>query len=373
MRADQTKRKQAPGYDRACRDLSPEEAAERRKEGTDPVVRLKMPLTGTTGFHDIIWGDVDFENGLLDDHVLLKSDGYPTYHLANIIDDHAMEISHVIRGEEWISSTPRHIVLYDRMGYQPPKFAHLPMILGPDRSKLGKRHGAVAVTEFRDEGFLAETMVNFLALLGWALDDKTELMTRQELIENFTLERVSKTAAIFNREKLTWMNGVYIRSLEPNDFRDRALPFLKAALSESVPLPEDRVSRVMPLVQERVKLLPEVSGMTHFFFVDEIDYETGDLIGKGMDVEKTRDALGVARRRLAELNGFDPEELEAMLRPLAGELELKAGQLFSPLRTAVTGEKATPPLFDTMAILGREVCLERIDQALAKLESDQPG
>jgi len=369
MRADQAKRKQAPGYDRTCRDLSPEEAAVKRRETPTPVVRLKMPLTGRTGFHDIVWGDVVFDSSTLDDHVLLKSDGYPTYHLAHVIDDHAMEISHVLRGEEWISSTPRHIVLYERMGYQPPQFAHLPMILGPDRSKLGKRHGAVAVTEFRDEGYLAETMVNFLTLLGWSLDDKTELMTRRETIENFSLDRVSKTAAIFNREKLSWMNGVYLRGLEPDDFRERALPFLDVALPASVPRPlsDDRVRRIMPLVQERVKLLTEIPGMTRFFFVDDIDYETELLIGKGMDVEKTRVALHESRRRLADLDGFDADTLEGMLRPLAAELEIKAGQLFGALRTAVTGQTAAPPLFDTMAILGRETCLARIDRALARL------
>ncbi|MEE8352847.1 MAG: glutamate--tRNA ligase [Dehalococcoidales bacterium] len=375
MRADQTKRKQAPGYDRTCRGLAPEGQAKKRRETPTPVVRLKMPLTDRTRFHDLIWGDVVFENSTLDDHVLLKSDGYPTYHLAHVIDDHEMEISHVIRGEEWISSTPRHVVLYDRMGYRPPQFAHLPMILGSDRSKLGKRHGAVAITEFRGEGYLAETMVNFLALLGWSLDDKTELMTRRELIENFSLERVSKTAAIFNREKLSWMNGVYLRGLEPDDFRERALPFLDARLPASVPRPlsDDRLRRIMPLVQERVKLLTEVPGMTRFFFVGEIDYETEWLIGKGMTTESARGALETSRRRLAELDGFDAETLEGMLRPLAAELELKTGQLFGALRTAVTGQTAAPPLFETMAILGHETCLARIDQALAKLESGQDG
>ena len=375
MRTDQAKRKQPPGYDRTCRDLGSEDPAKQRQEGPPPVVRLRMPLTDQTRFHDLIWGDVVFENRILDDLVILKSDGYPTYHLANIVDDHAMKISHVLRAEEWLSSTPRHIVLYDRMGYQPPKFAHLPMLLGPDRSKLGKRHGAVAVTEFRDEGYLAETMVNFLALLGWSLDDKTELLTRQELVDNFSLERVSKTAAIFNRDKLGWMNGVYLRGLEPDDFRERALPFLDATLPASVPRPlsEDRVRRVMPLVQERVKLLTEVPGMTRFFFVDGIDYKLEGLIGKGMTTESTSNALVAARPRLAKLDDFDAEILEAILRPLAAELELKAGQLFGTLRTAVTGQMATPPLFDTMAILGRETCLLRIDQALAKLRSYRYG
>ena len=369
MRADQTRRKQPPGYDRHCRELSQEERRKKEEEGITPVVRFKTPLTGETRFHDIIWGDSVFKNSTLDDMVLLKSDGYPTYHLANIVDDHAMEITHVLRAEEWLSSTPRHVLLYDAMGYQPPGFAHLPMLLGSDRSKLGKRHGAVSITDYREQGYLPEAMMNFLALLGWSLDDRTELMSRQDLIDNFSLERVSKTAAIFNPEKLEWMNGVYIRNLSPEDFLGRALQSLEEGLPSGAerPLSIDYVRQITPLVQERVKTLIEVPLLTRFFFVDCLDYDVTLLIPKNMNAESTRRALEVSRQRLEGLASFDTESLEGLLRPLAVEMELKTGQLFGALRTAVTGQKAAPPLFETMAVLGRETCLVRIEQALGKL------
>jgi glutamyl-tRNA synthetase len=369
MRAEQARRKQPPGYDRRCRELSEEERQKKEEEGITPVVRFKTPLTGQTRFHDIIWGDVVFNNSTLEDLVLLKSDGYPTYHLANVVDDHEMQITHVLRAEEWISSTPYHVLLYQAMGYEPSEFAHLPMLLGSDRSKLGKRHGSVSITEFREQGYLPEAMVNFLALLGWSLDDKTELMTRQQLIDSFTLERVSKTAASFNHQKLDWMNGVYIRGLGPEDFLQRSLPFLEKGLPSEVPRPlsVDYVRQIMPLVQERVKTLAGVPELTQFFFTDRLEYDTALLITKDMTVESTRNALGVARKRLADLPAFDAESLEGMLRPLAVELELKTGQLFGALRTAVTGQAATPPLFQTMAVLGRKTCLERINRALGRL------
>ncbi|HEY40544.1 MAG TPA: glutamate--tRNA ligase [Dehalococcoidia bacterium] len=369
LRAEQVKRKQPPGYDRRCRDLSEEERKEKEDEGITPVVRLKTPLTGRTGFHDIIWGDVAFSNSILEDLVLLKSDGYPTYHLANIVDDHEMKITHVLRAEEWLSSTPYHFLLYKAMDYQPPEFAHLPMLLGSDRSKLGKRHGSVSITDFREQGYLPEAIVNFLALLGWSLDDKTELMTRQELIANFSLERVSKTAAIFNQEKLDWMNGVYIRSLEPEDFLQRSLSFLERDLPPDMPRPlsVDYVRQIMPLVQERVKTLAGIPELTRFFFTDRLEYETDSLITRDMTADSTRHALGVARQRLADLPTFDAQSLEGTLRPLAVELRLRAGQLFGTLRTAVTGQTVAPPLFKTMEILGRETCLERIDRVLEKL------
>ena len=369
MRKEQVRRKQPPGYDRHCRELSQAEREQKEKEGITPVVRLKVPLEGQTAFHDLIWGDVVFENKTLDDMVLLKSDGYPTYHLANIVDDHAMQVTHVLRAEEWLSSTPRHVLLYNAMGYKPPEFAHLPMLLGSDRSKLGKRHGAVSVNEFNDEGYLPEAMMNFLALLGWSLDDKTELMSRQQLIDNFSLDRVSKTAAIFNHEKLHWMNGVYIRSLEAEDFVQRSIPFLEKDLPSKIkrPLSIEYVRQIMPLVQERAKRLDEVAELTDFFFVSELEYEPGLLIGKKMTPESTTRTLKVARQRLEQLEIFDHDSLETLLRPLAVELELKTGQLFGALRTAVTGRTAAPPLFETMSVLGKERCLERITVALDKL------
>jgi glutamyl-tRNA synthetase len=369
MRAEQSRRKVPPGYDRHCRNLTPEQVREQQSKGVTPVVRFKMPLEGQTEFNDIIRGQVRFENSYIDDNVLLKSDGYPTYHLASIVDDHAMRISHVIRGEEWLSSTPRHILLYRALGYQPPIFAHLPMILGPDRAKLSKRHGATSITEYREKGFLAETMVNFLALLGWSLDDKTEIISKEQFVSSFSLERVSQTAAIFNQEKLGWMNGVYIRDFSLDEFTSRALPFLESGLPAGVerPLASDYVSRVMPLIQERVRRLDEVADLSRFFFERELEYEAGMLIEKKMDAEGTLKALRVSLERLMPLESFDTGALEAVLRPLAEELGFKTGQLFGTLRVATTGRAAAPPLFETMEVLGKETCLERVKAAIDKL------
>ena len=369
MRAEQVRRKQPPGYDRHCRDLSDEERAQKKAEGITPVVRFKTPLEGQTRFRDLIWGEIKFENSILDDLILLKSDGYPTYNLANIVDDHEMEISHIIRGEEFISTTPHHVLLYQAMGYEPPQFAHMPMLLGPDRAKLGKRHGAESIDEFQEQGYLPEAMVNFLALLGWSLDDKTEILSRQQLIENFSLERVSKTGAIFNQEKLDWMNGVYIRNLSPEDFTQRALPFLNGGLPRIVkrPLSIDYVRQMTPLIQERARTLAEVPDLVQFFFVNELAYDADLLIGKDMTQESAARALEISLMRLEKLEPFDTESLEALLRPLAVELGLKTGQLFGTLRVAVTGRTAAPPLFQTMAVLGKERCLRRIGVALNKL------
>lgn len=370
MRKEQVARKQPTGYDRRCRDLSPQERARKEAEDIVPVVRFKVPLEGQTRFNDLIYGDVVFENSTIDDFVMLKSDGYPTYHLANVIDDHAMKISHVIRGEEWISSTPRHLLMYKSLGYEPPQYVHTPMILGPDRAKLSKRHGDVSILEYRDHGYLPETMFNFLVLIGWSLDDKTEIMTRQQLIESFSLERIGKTGAIFNKEKLDWMNGVYIRSLSLEDFVQRSLPFLENGLPVNVKRPLDigYIRRMMPLVQERAKTLVEVPELVEFFFVDQPDYNAELLIDKKMTLESTIKILDVSRQRLQLMDSFDEASLENLLRPLAEELGLKAGQLFGALRTAVTGRTATPPLFQTMAVLGKERCLKRIDAAITKLQ-----
>jgi glutamyl-tRNA synthetase len=243
------------------------------------------------------------------------------------------------------------------------------MILGSDRSKLSKRHGAVSITEYTEQGYLPEAMVNFLALLGWSLDDRTELLSRQELMENFSLERVSRTAAIFNQDKLDWMNGVYIRSLTLDDFVQRALPFLDRDLPRRVkrPLSVDYVQQIAPLIQERARTLVEVTELAQFFFVGKLDYAPGLLKVKNMNTKSAAKALGISRQRLGKLASFDAESLENLLRPLAEELGLKTGQLFGTLRIAVTGQIAAPPLFQTMAVLGKKRCLKRIDEALAKL------
>jgi glutamyl-tRNA synthetase len=370
MREEQAQRKVPTGYDRHCRELTQQEIDQKKSEGIVPVVRFKMPLKGQTRFQDIVRGTVVFENSLMDDFVLLKSDGFPTYHLANIVDDHAMDISHVIRAEEWLSSTPKHVLLYAAMGYEPPQFAHLPLILGPDRSKLSKRHGAVSVIEYRNKGYLPESMFNFLALLGWSLDDKTELLSREQLINDFSLERVSKTAAIFNIEKLDWMNGVYIRQLSTEEFARRATPYLERDLPPEVkrPLSPDYISKVMPLIQERAKLLDEVYQLSRYFFVDSLDFDVSLLISKGMTKESTIQALEISKEKLERVEVFEAAELEALLRPLAEELQIKTGQLFGALRTAVSGETATPPLFQMMAVLGKAHSIDRINKAIDKLK-----
>ncbi|MBI3930715.1 MAG: glutamate--tRNA ligase [Chloroflexi bacterium] len=375
MRAEQARRKQPPGYDRHCRELSEPERAQKTADGIKPVVRFKMPLEGDITHDDVIYGKVTFDLSTLDDFVLLKSDDYPTYHLANVVDDHAMEISHVIRGEEWISSTPRHLLIYRALGYQPPQYVHHPLILGPDHAKLSKRHGDVSILEFRENGYLPETMFNFIALIGWSLDDKTELLTRQQLIDNFSLERIGKTAAIFNREKLDWMNGVYIRRLSPEDFVQRSLPFLDKGLPAGIkrPLPTEYVRQIMPLIQERARTMAEVAELTEFFFVAQLDYDANLLVGKNLTQESASQALEMAQKRLGQLAVFATESLEILLRPLAVELGLKTGQLFGTLRVATTGRTIAPPLFDTMAVLGKERCLRRIEAALDSLHKLSSG
>ena len=369
MRQEQVKLKQPPGYDRHCRDLAHQGSM---AGGLVPVIRFKSPLEGKTVITDMIRGDVSFENSIQDDFVLLKSDGYPTYHLANIVDDHHMQISHVMRAEEWLSSTPRHVLLYAALGWQPPKFAHLPMILGPDKSKLSKRHGATAVNEYRDQGYLPEAMINFLSLLGWSLDDKTEIMTRDEIVRNFTIERVSKTAAVFNREKLEWMNGLYIRNLSPQDFSDRCMPFVERELPAGVKRPIDAgyFGQIAPLVQERAKLLSEVPSLVDFFFTDGLEYESGLLPGK-LEKGQANEVLKKTLQALDGIRGWRAGDLESAVRPLADGLGLKAGPFFSVLRVAVTGRTASPPLFETMEVLGRDRCMARLKAALDRLEPEK--
>jgi len=371
MRQEQVKRKQPPKYDGHCRYLTQQEEAQLEASGITPVVRFKTPLEGETSFQDLIRGQLSFRNSTLDDFILLKSDSYPTYHLANIVDDHLMDISHVLRADEWLSSTPRHMLLYQALGWEPPAFAHLPMILGADRSKLSKRHGATTITEYKDQGYLPQAMVNFLALLGWSLDDRTELLSCQELIEHFSLERVSKTAAIFDKRKLEWMNGVYIRQLSSEEFVQLATPFLDRDLPPSIkrPLDKDYICQIMPLLQERAKTFAEVSQLADFFFLDDLEYDAGLLLSDGLNTASATRAIETALPRLEAVEPWDAGSLEAMLRPLAVELNLSTRKFFGLLRTATTGRTAAPPLFQTMAVLGKQKCLDRLNSALQRLSA----
>jgi glutamyl-tRNA synthetase len=372
MRAVTAERKESMrSYDRRCRDLSPEEQAQFESQGVVPVIRFKVPLGGQTTFHDLIRGDITFDNSELDDLVLLKSDGYPTYHLANIIDDHFMKITHVMRADEWLSSTPRHVLLYNAFDWEPPLYAHLPMILGPDKSKLSKRHGATALLDYRDQGYLPEAIVNFLALLGWSLDDKTDIIGREDLIKNFSLERISRTAAVFDIKKLQWMNGFYMRKVPHVELAVRALPYFEKHLPVQVkrPLHPWYVSQVVELVQERAKTLCELAEVSGFFFLEDMDYPVDLLVKGGMTRGRASELLGVALLRLESLEPFDVVNLESSLRSLAEELSIKTGEFFGLLRVAITSRTATPPLFQTMVVLGRDRCLRRIKAAIDRLQS----
>ncbi|GAH54608.1 unnamed protein product, partial [marine sediment metagenome] len=277
-----------------------------------------------------IRGQLTFQNSTLDDFILLKSDDYPTYHLANVVDDHLMAISHILRADEWLPSVPRHVLLYQSLNWEPPQFAHLPMILGPDRSKLSKRHGATTVIEYKEQGYLPEAMINFLALLGWSLDDRTELLSREELIKHFSLGRISKTAAIFDKRKLAWMNGVYLRRLSPEEFARQSTLFLDRDLPPKVkrPLDRDYIWQITPLLQERAKTLAEVPQLADFFFLDELPYDTSLLLSGGLDATQ---AIKIALQRLEVVKTWDAGSLEGLLRPLATELNLTTGKFFGLL------------------------------------------
>jgi len=365
-----------PRYDRHCRRLTPDQVAARLGAGDPSVVRLAVPEDGQTRGQDVLRGAIVFENANLDDAVLLKSNGYPTYHLASVVDDHVMRISYVIRAEEWISSFPLHILTYQALGWQPPLFAHVPDVLGPDGKKLSKRHGAIPLLEYRDLGYLPEAVLNYMALLGWSYDEKTDILSRDQLIAAFTLERVGTAAARYDGERLLWMNGVYIRRLPPEKLTTRTLPFLErpaahGGLPDAVARPLDRayVTRVLALEQERMKTLAEAPTLTEFFFVPRVAVAPALLVPKNMTPEQTLDGL---RRSLAILEGareWKAGELEAPLRTLVAKMGLKPVQLFTSLRVAVTGRTVSPPLFETMEVLGREPTIARLRQAIVTLEA----
>lgn len=357
-------------YSRRCRALTPEQRKEFEAQGRRSVVRFAMPLSGTVAFDDLIRGHIVFDNAELDDLVIVKSDGIPTYNFAAVVDDSTMRITHVIRGEDHISNTPKQIHIYHALGEDVPLFAHLPMILGPDRSKLSKRHGAASITEYADAGYLPEAMVNYLALLGWSYDEKREIFSKEELARWFSIERVGKTGAIFNIEKLDWMNGYYIRQLSLDDLYGRSLPFLHRAglIAERPGADQEKYIRsVLALEQERLKRLGELPELTDFFFREDIHYDPPLLVSKGLTPTETHSAMAQAKERI-EAVPFEVAELEHALRELAEDLGMKTGQLFGALRVAVTGRTVAPPLFQTMYVLGKDRTLLRIEKALALLD-----
>ena len=368
MREERRAQGFATGHACQCREMTQLERSNAEAESGAPVIRFVMPPSGVTRIHDLIRGDVEWQNELLEDFIILKSDGFPTYHLAVVADDHLMEISHVLRAEEWLPSTPRHLQLYDALGFSPPEFGHLPMILGPDRSKLSKRHGATAVLEYRDEGFLAEALLNFMVLLGWSLDDKAEVMPLDVVTDNFSLDRVTKSAAIFDREKLEWMSGMYIRQLPVKELADRMLPFLERDLPpDTLPVDQAYLEQIVPLIQERVKLLSQAGEWTSYFFSELPEYDPTGLVQKGMEREGTLDTLRTALENVTSASTFDHEALEESLRAACAGLGLSPRQFFGVLRVAMTGRTASPPLFETMEVMGRDRVMRRLDWAIERL------
>lgn len=355
---------QNPMYDGLCRAKAPGEVSPDEPH----VIRLKVPHEGTTTFHDELRGDITFENALIDDQVLLKSDGYPTYHLAVVVDDHMMGITHVMRGDDWIPSTPKRILLYQAFGWTPPIYVHVPLILGPDGKKLGKRHGATAVDEFRRQGYLPEALFNFLALVGWSPGEgeERELFSREELIERFDIGHINRSPAVFSYDKLNWMNATYIRQLSHGELLDRLIPFWADAGLIPSPAPHELLPTLrllVPLVQERLKTLRDVIDLTDFVFQKVPTPPVEALIGKKMTAEQSLDAIRETQKLLSSLLQFNPEAMEPEMRALAGRLGLKAGQLFTIIRNAVTGKQVSPPLFGSIQAVGRETTLRRLEVA----------
>ncbi len=363
------------GYDRRCRELTPEQSAAKQAQGQPYVIRIKAPLDGVTSFHDLLRGTTTVDNKMLEDIILLKSDGFPTYHLANVIDDHLMKISHIMRGDEWLSTCPIHVILYAAFGWPVPIYIHLPIFLDPGgKGKMSKRKTTgpdgkpylVLVKDFRAAGYLPQALINFVARLGWSYDDHSELFSRQELLEKFSLERLNTSPAKFDYAKLEWMNSVYIRELDADDLARQLQPFY---LDAGLDAPLETLRQIAPIVRERIKTLTDAVPLTDFIFQPDTLPDPRLLIGKKMDAAASLAALIQIRRAVDAAGELTHAALEQPLRDLAAEMGVKAGSIFGILRGAVTGRKVSPPLFETMAIMGRTRVLKRIDSAIHILEA----
>lgn len=371
MRKAQEAAKLPTGYDRLCLQLSPQDTAERLEEGVPAVIRFRVPQEGVTTFHDVVRGEISFENRLIDDFVIIKSDAYPTYQFASVVDDHLMEITHVIRGEEWISSTPKHVLEYRAFGWEMPVFAHAPLLVGPDRAKLGKRHGSVKFTDFIEQGFVREAIINFVTLLGWTPGSDEELFSVDELIEKFSLEGIVNHPVVFDREKMTWMNGVYIRAMEIEKLADLCLPYLqRAGLVPEDPTPECReyAGKVVALAQDRLKLLSEIVELTDFFFIDEPPYDEKG-VNKWLRKDYAPEFLASLVPALDMLSDFTVEALDECVRKVGEEIGQSGGAIIHPIRMAVTGRMVGPGLFETMSVLGKDRVVFRMKRTLELLQA----
>jgi glutamyl-tRNA synthetase len=349
LRQAQTAAKQPPGYDRHCRNLG------LQAHGDEPyVIRMKMPLEGESVLDDLVRGELRRQFKDSDDQVIVKSDGFPTYHLAVVVDDHLMEISHVVRGEEWISSTPKHLALYQALGWEPPRFAHMPLLRNPDKSKVSKRKNPTSLLWYERQGYLPEAMLNFLALLGWSMPDGREVFTFEDVVANFSFDRVVTSGPVFSMDKLQSINGQYIRSLSGDDLLRRLFE-------------RDFVRAQLPLVQERMRTLNEFHTATTFFYEDQLSYDPALLVPKKAAAEEVPGWLKAVRQRVEEFRPWQPAPLEDALRALLAEQGWNTGQVFMVVRVAITGSTQSPPLTETMEVLGREKTLQRLDRAISLL------
>jgi len=334
----------SPKYDRHCH-TNQDEVRKQVAGGASHVIRLLMPKKQVT-FHDLIRGDVTIDSGTLDDQVLLKSDGFPTYHLGVVVDDHLMKISHIIRGEEWLPSTPKHIILYEAFGWEAPQFAHVSLLRNPDKSKLSKRKNPVWTSEYLEKGIMPEALLNYLALMGWSHPEEKEIFTLDEYVRVFDLKDVQTTAPVFDPVKLEWMNGMYIRAMKPEELADKISGYTKELF------PRDLIQRTIPLVQERIKTFADYEPMCRFLIERPTSFD--------MDLASHEGLIGKIHGVLAELPEWTAGAIGDRLSELAKATGTKPSQFFQVLRIAVTGKKISPPLNDSMVILGKEETLARL-------------
>jgi len=370
MRQTQTANKQAPMYDRTCLKLSKEEIQQKINSGEKYVIRQKINTEGITKYKDLIRGEIEFKNELLDDQILMKSDGYPTYNFANVIDDHLMNISHIFRGEEYVSSTPKYIQLYQNFSWDVPQFVHLPLLLNPDKTKLSKRQGDVAVEDYIKKGYLKEAIINFVALLGWnpGAGETQELFTLDELVEKFELEKVHKAGAVFDLKKLDWINTQYLKKLSINELYEKALPYFEQKEFYQNASAEKKsaefLKRVLTVEFDRLAKLADVGENNQFFFATDLQYEKPLLRWKEMsdeDLKKTLEKSKVVLENISDEN-WSKENLEKTLMDAAGQ---NRGELLWPLRAALTGAQKSPSPFEVAWVLGKTESLKRIEKAIS--------
>lgn len=405
IRKIQTENKMAPGYDRYCRNLTPEEVKANLDAGKPYVIRLKVPLEGETKFSDHGLGDIVWKNeDISPDPILLKSDGFPTYHLANIVDDHLMQITHVMRAQEWIPSTPLHVQMYKSFGWQHPEFCHLPMVNGSDGKKLSKRHGATSLDDFRAHGYLPKAIVNYVALLGCSYEDGKDIYTLEELAKNFKLDHLNKAPAVFDYKKLEWYNGQYIRALSDEELYNWTLPFITGTgdaaleINPENPQPKPKVGpeysgvtlgengepvcvdksmnmssadvksalmKLMPLIKERLKYLSDAAEMVHFLFSEPSVPPKEEIIPKRLDEAKTKEVLETSKEFIRKLPELDHESAEAYAKELSEKMGIKLGDFMMPIRMAVTGSRVSPPLIGSILILGIDKSIARVEKTIA--------